>query len=1101
MVNGREENIRKFTEWLDKQPTPKNKRDKEEYVKRVTDGNYHPLAAYIKKYGKSNVVLPEESLSDLYNASVNLKLDAKYISILNKCMYYRLSAEEEISPSFEKCGDGLSLYRLVSAIHRVREATDKNAYRLILSALLLTDEASVSEDTAVDHLRPEKSDRYKLYRHIMLSNLLKKFDSVSERLSEVLLTLSPYKPLYNSKLTYMHESMTKVGKELLKAFSDKEGFNESAVHHLLRQLAGASSDTLATFDQTDLSNHYANLIARLAIIALDNQGHGFSGNHLNFNCNTEKNLLVYTLLAPFSGSLTVELLENAGLFDTVYIKSLIYNGFLYPSVVPGSKYTRLATAGGYDSGLPETREGINLLKNISKYPTLEKLMHHFLSEIYSSQQKELKALHKNHLYHIDKGLFTFPKELVTLLPSLREEDAADKKNLRLETVLTKILAVAHWVCSRLFITGTKERFESEFRLSKLLTARPVTASSAIGAIPDFFDKIKDADKKNLTFNKRKENILLAKIKLSASEDALSVSDSALAAENFDVAEYYITASLKLSKDAIRIALSLGDIFTAADASSLCAEGYAHLALIRHTGHSAAMLLNDAVIPASKCLKEAEELLESTPDTSCTEFTISRRCYSEAVEFCSDTFYSPASPIFKVLSSDESIKIPFTLDYSQLYESASRLKLDEIPEDVRKSAHTWIPHKREQGQFFRPFYVTDFDSELTVRKNLTSEDIQPLLMKSVLSGNTIKLTANQLADNPELLLLSDSPGFLTLLQKGYISLSLYSNVKSLKEYVASSFKKQSFIFSSLPELNYYGENYDSKKASSIMEKRLLAMDYILGNKDISALPSSLRESLSLYKDRITLLDENLPTASKYYNYQRPLGISLSFSEQMNDFFEKRKNIAKFASLSRIHEIIKIHMPENYERSHYKLYTDRIEKGNLKGLSLSAEDKRFLLSFASPDNTKTSALMSDILTECQNTVLGSRVSPFIHYTYRSESKLLAPEGELLKPISAESETKYNDILRVDETGETIDFEALFSCLSFMERNIREAGDAFLPDKVAYTLSNPSLSYSIGKEGALVLDEAKLQITSGKNLSVANSGKDTSDSTLHLERKRRI
>ncbi len=1101
MAIDREENIRKFGEWLDKQPTPKNKRDKEEYVKRATDEDYHPLAGYIKKYGKSNVVLPEESLSDLYHASINLDLEAKYMSILNKCIYYRLSVEEEISPSFAKCGDGLSLYRLISAIHRVRESTDKNAYQLILSALLLEDVSSVPEDTAVDHLRPEKSSRYKLYRHIMLSNLLKKFDSVLKRLSEVLLILSPYELLYNSKITYMHENMTKVGKELIKTFSDKEGFNESAVHHLLRQLAGASSDTLATFNKTDLSNHYANLIARLAIIALDNQGHGFSGNRINIKSDSREDLLLYTLLAPFSGSLTVEILEDAGLLESVYIKRLIYSGLLYPFVVPGSKYTRLVTAGGYDSGLPETKEGINLLKKISEHPDLEAVMHRFLSEIYASQQKELKALYKNHLHHIDKGLFTFPKELVTLLASLGDEDAQDKKNLKLETVLTKVLTIAHWVSSRLLLTGTKERFESEFRLAKLLSARPVTASRAIGSIPDFFDKIKDADRKNLTFNKRKENILLAKIKLSASEDALGVASSALAAENYDVAEYYITTSLKLSKDAKGIALSLSDIFTAADASSLCAEGYANLALVRHTEHSATMLLSDAVIPASKCLNEAEELLESTPNIECAEFTISKRCYSEAVEFCSDTFYSPSSPILKVLSSDESIRIPFTLDYSILKEYSSRLKLDEIPEDVRKSAHTWIPHKREHGQFLRPFYVTDFDSELTVRKNLTSEDIQPLLMKSVLSGNTIKLTANQLADNPELLRLSDSPGFLTLLQKGYVSLSLYGNIKSLKEYVASSFKKQSFIFSSLPELNYYGENSDSKKAAAIMEKRLLAMDYILGNKDISALPTALRESLSLYKDRITLLDENLPTASRYYNYQRPLGKSLSFSEQMDGFFEKRKSLAKFSSLSRIHNIIRTHMPENYERSHYKLYTDRIEKGNLKGLSLSAADKNFLLSFSSPDNTQTSALMADILTECQNTVLGSRVSPFIHYTYRSESKLLAPEGESLKSISSESETKYNDILRVDETGETIDFEALFSYLSFMERNIKETKDTFLPDKVAYTLSNSSLSYSIGKEGALVLDEAKLQITSGENLSVANSDKDTSDSTLHLERKRRV
>ena len=81
-----ESTIQKFSEWLEKQSTPKSKQDKAEYLKRSTNSDYQPLAKFLTKYKPGVATLPEAPLPLLYDASLNLDLEPKYISILNKSL-------------------------------------------------------------------------------------------------------------------------------------------------------------------------------------------------------------------------------------------------------------------------------------------------------------------------------------------------------------------------------------------------------------------------------------------------------------------------------------------------------------------------------------------------------------------------------------------------------------------------------------------------------------------------------------------------------------------------------------------------------------------------------------------------------------------------------------------------------------------------------------------------------------------------------------------------------------------------------------------------------------------------------------------------------
>ncbi len=1091
--------LQDFTDWINAQPTPKSKRDKDEYIKRATNGNYSPLDKFRRIY-RTSTTLPEASLTDLYDASVTENdLSPKEKSIVSKCLAYKIDREEESSPSALVTGKGLSIYSLISAIHRARKNQAENGYNHILSALMLVPLNVFPYDGTDDHIRPEKSNKYKLYRHVMLFNLTNKNADVTKNLTEAFSLLFSEKGEEKESCNMIFP-LKSVGQNLLSDYENMEGFKGSAAHYLLMQLSGAATYAENYFSSNETGNYYASLIARLSLIALNNQGMGFAGNRLP-HCTNEDDKILFALLSPFSESLTVKLVGDAKLMSNKYVKRLLYQGLLYPATLKGSKHPRLVTAGGYESGLPDNKDGIKLLSKIKNYPEMEKILHALLSEIYRAQKNELEMLFEDRIYKIDRGLFTFPKELVTLLAASDErEDVTDTKNKRFDTLLTSILSVSHWVNLRLFLLPPLSRFESGKRLSALISCRPVTASRAIGSLPDFYDKLSEAKDEHLVLNKKKENLLLAKTKLASSTDALDVVKSALAAENADFANYYITSALNFAKDAKRISLSFKDGLTAAFASAVCAESYAYLSLIKCRTDSAAMLIADCIIPAAKNLSEAESLIEDSGVFDEAILSHIRKNHFDTVSFVNETFYSDSSPVYKVLSGDPDVRIPFTLSYKTLKECAEQNHLDEIPENIKTAPALWIPHIGEHNGFFRPFYITDFDSELTARKNLTADEIQPLLMKTVLSGNTVRLTANQIADNTEILKLCDSHGFLSLLRKGFISLSLYGNVKSLADYVSRSLSNPKFIFSSIPELNYYGEKFECKKALEIMKIRELVKDFILGKAGEDTLPSSLRVKISKFKERILRFDENFPTASKYYNFQHPSGSALTLPEQFTAFFAMRKNLSDFTAPYKIHETILKYLPEDYNRSHYKNFIDKIKTENYIGIPISDRDKAYLCSFSDAHPTHTTDLMTDILTECHNTVLGSRVSPNIHYTYRGSDKLI-PGNEYTTSFSCESETAYHDILTVEETGETVDFDSMFSYLSHLEAKIRENGEGYAKDKLAYSLDTPSLSYSVSSKGDLLLDKASFLTTESKSISVTNAPVSSDESVLHVEKGKKV
>ena len=206
---------------MKEQPSPKSEADKKSYINRATKESSDLLIYFQKKYPGVST-LPKAPLPCLFESLTTLKdLESKDKTIINKCISFRVSLEEEISPSAEKTNDGLCLYNLISAIHRYRDNKAQNAYNQIISALLLLPPEEFPTDRADDLIRPEKSDKYKLYRHIMLFNLVNRFPEVTKMLDKALCVLSSADEKEtlqrNHILTYpeMIHTMTSAGKERL----------------------------------------------------------------------------------------------------------------------------------------------------------------------------------------------------------------------------------------------------------------------------------------------------------------------------------------------------------------------------------------------------------------------------------------------------------------------------------------------------------------------------------------------------------------------------------------------------------------------------------------------------------------------------------------------------------------------------------------------------------------------------------------------------------------------------------------------------------------------------------------------------------------------
>ena len=306
----------------------------------------------------------------------------------------------------------------------------------------------------------------------------------------------------------------------------------------------------------------------------------------------------------------------------------------------------------------------------------------------------------------------------------------------------------------------------------------------------------------------------------------------------------------------------------------------------------------------------------------------------------------------------------------------------------------VMHRQsEPAKLFLPWYCNTFDSTLACGPECTQELTEASFLNILLSGQKVVLAANQMTDNEKLWNMAEIPAFLWCLKNGYVSASLFGSLKSLGDYVSGRMKADSnFIWSSLPEEFQKPELRDG------------AGRFLTGQIPASYLPEEHREKLTRMRDAIRLMDENMPaTWMNYYHQQndaytrqRRIPAMIPLEQRIADYYSKDREISHYDEMRQLNAIL-IRSRRGLNRSDYRkmLWAIRDEDfAGLEGWSLSPaelEQAGLDVSYLASERKDMLQEMIYVIDDCQNRMLGERISTNQYYVYSEAAAHIVPEWQ--------------------------------------------------------------------------------------------------------------
>lgn len=393
------------------------------------------------------------------------------------------------------------------------------------------------------------------------------------------------------------------------------------------------------------------------------------------------------------------------------------------------------------------------------------------------------------------------------------------------------------------------------------------------------------------------------------------------------------------------------------------------------------------------------------------------------------------------------------------------------------------HQDHPAKLFLPWYCNTFDSTLACGPECTQELTEAGFMNILLSGQKVAMAANQMADNEHLWNMTDIPAFLWCLKRGYISTSLFGNLHLLGDYVSGRMKADSnFIWSSLPE--------DFHKP----ELRAVAGKFLKGQIPASYLPLEYRQILTKMRDAIRLMDENMPESwINYYHQQndtytqmRQIPKMIPLEQRVADYYSKDRSIEHYDEMRRLNEIL-IRCRSGLNRSDYRkmIWAIRDEDfAGLEGWNLSPselEQKGLEVSYLAAERKQMLEDMIHIIDDCQNRMLGERISTHQYYVYSEAATRIVPEWHT-GPVNRGGRVLYRQIEKeVKSTSALLGWEQVPERITELQR-LADENPNMDAERLCSRLANRGLyEYDVfGLNSGMRLKSLRFRTSTGKAVS---------------------
>ena len=303
----------------------------------------------------------------------------------------------------------------------------------------------------------------------------------------------------------------------------------------------------------------------------------------------------------------------------------------------------------------------------------------------------------------------------------------------------------------------------------------------------------------------------------------------------------------------------------------------------------------------------------------------------------------------------------------------------------------VLHRTERtANLGQAWYCNTHDSTLACGPAHTQERTEAPLLQLLLSGQKEVMSANQLVDNPYFWNLAQNPHFLWTLRRGHVRVSMFAQLGSLKEYAVTRMQNPNFHWSSLPE------------DFSDPQLRGIAAAYLDGTCSAAQLPAQFRDVLMRMRDGITLMDENLPQCWKDYHHQndaywmkeRGIGPFIPLADRVDRYYKESRPIEHYGQMQELNRIL-VKANPGLDRSVYRKMLWAIRDENIPELGRMGVDLRDLHEggldpdFLAAQRREMMDDMIRIVDECQNRMLGERISNHQYYIYDEAAARVVPE----------------------------------------------------------------------------------------------------------------
>ncbi len=303
----------------------------------------------------------------------------------------------------------------------------------------------------------------------------------------------------------------------------------------------------------------------------------------------------------------------------------------------------------------------------------------------------------------------------------------------------------------------------------------------------------------------------------------------------------------------------------------------------------------------------------------------------------------------------------------------------------------VLHRTERpAQLGLTWYCNTHDSTLACGPAHSQERTEAPLMQLLLSGQKEVMSANQMVDNPYFWNLAQNPHFLWALRRGHVRVSMFGQLASLKDYAVTRMQNPNFHWSSLPE------------SFSNPQLRDIAASYLNGTCSAAQLPQQFRDVLMQMRDGINLMDENLTQCWKDYHHQndeywmktRGIGPFIPLAARVDSYYREERPIEHYHEMRSLNQIL-VQANPGLDRSVYRkmlwaIRDEKLSELNTLGVSQNMLGEHGMdPEFLAAERREMMDDMIRIVDDCQNRMLGERISNHQYYIYDEAAARVVPE----------------------------------------------------------------------------------------------------------------